>query len=836
MIPLARSVIGVRVNRKAGSPLPKLPPVTVFDSRIALGETNNEGHRCKRPGRRSRGPAVADYVRVVAQTKSDTPTNPFANDPKAIEAGGAIFNGTCSACHGAGATGGRGPALNTGNFSHGNDDFDLFQTIRAGVPGTQMPSFASLPADDVWKAVTYIKSLSRHAGDTAQLTGDAHAGETLFFGSGGCAACHEVNGRGMDLASDLSAEGAKPAGAIRDGVLHNQPPARGQTVPRFVDVTLKDGRTVSGLVKNEDSFSLHVEQRDGKYQMLDRAVITSVVELGRAASRDIAAKLVARRQSKMWSPILAAHKERDLNETIKLAPVPVLPYARIAGAKAEPQNWPTYWGDYQSHHFSELSQINPGNVAAALQMRWVAPMLGENVLESTPIVVDGVMYVTGSPGDVAAFDARSGLPIWRFHRKQDVKNPYQINPFNRGVAVLDGRVFFGTLDNNLIALDAHTGRELWEKRTKETMEGYTISGAPLALKDKIILGMAGGEFGVQGYLDAYDPATGNLLWRFYTIPRPDDPAVKSWEGDSWKYGAAATWLTGSYDPETNTLLWGTGNPGPDYNADFRKGDDLYSDSVIALDADTGKLKWYYQFTPHDPHDWDAEEDMVLVDQVIDGQPRKLLLHADRNGMFYVLDRTNGKFLWAKPFVRQTWNLGFDKNGRPIIDPKTGATPTGQALFPAGAGTNFQAPSYDTQSARYYLSFTDAQGFAINAPAVYERGKQYLGRGVGTPPQGSVSDQGIKAIDSKTGAMVWKFSTTRGSNSSGVLATRGGVVFAATPEGEFIGLDAKTGKPLWHFRTGVAITASPISYAVDGQQFIAVSAGNMVYSFALPNQN
>jgi alcohol dehydrogenase (cytochrome c) len=205
-------------------------------------------------------------------------------------------------------------------------------------------------------------------------------------------------------------------------------------------------------------------------------------------------------------------------------------------------------------------------------------------------------------------------------------------------------------------------------------------------------------------------------------------------------------------------------------------------------------------------------------------------------MFYVLDRTNGKFLWAKPFVRQTWNLGFDKNGRPIIDPKTGATPTGQALFPAGAGTNFQAPSYDTQSARYYLSFTDAQGFAINAPATYERGKQYLGRGVGTPPQGSVSDQGIKAIDSKTGAMVWKFSTTRGSNSSGVLATRGGVVFAATPEGQFIALDAKTGKPLWHFRTGVAITASPISYAVDGQQFVAVSAGNMVYSFALPKQN
>ena len=510
-----------------------------------------------------------------AQTKSDTPTNPFANDPKAIEAGGAIFNGTCSACHGTGATGGRGPALNTGDFTHGGEDYDLFQTIRAGVPGTQMPSFSGFSSDDVWRVVTYIKSLSNHAG-AAPVTGDAKAGEATFFGAGGCSACHEVNGRGMDLAADLSAEGSKPAGAIRDGVLHRNPPrGYGRTPARFVAVTMKDGSKIDGLVKNEDTFTLHVEQRDGKLWMLDRARVQSITEEGPAAPADIAAKLAPADVENVVA-YLAGHKERDFAETIKVAPTPVLPYERIADANAEPQNWLTYWGDLRGHHFSELTQINAGNVPQ-LQMRWAAPMLGQSVLESTPIVVDGVMYVAGSPGDVAAFDARSGLPIWNFHRKQDVKNPYQINPFNRGVAVLGGRVFFGTLDNNLIALDAHTGRELWEKRTNDTMEGYTISGAPLALKDKIILGMAGGEFGVQGYLDAYDPATGNLLWRFYTIPRPDDPAVKSCEGDTWKYGAAATWLTGSYDPETNTLLWGTGNPGPDYNADFRKGDDLYGD-------------------------------------------------------------------------------------------------------------------------------------------------------------------------------------------------------------------------------------------------------------------
>jgi alcohol dehydrogenase (cytochrome c) len=778
--------------------------------------------------------SLSPHPRLSAQTRTEVTSNPFAGNSAAAAAGKAIFDGTCAACHSAGATGGRGPALNTGNFSRGGADGDLFQTIHGGLPGTQMPSFAGFSSDDIWKLVTYIKSLSASPGDNVRLAGDEHAGEVLFFGRGGCAGCHEVNAKGADLASDLSAEGRKAIGVIHDGILHNQASPRGQVVPRFVDVTMKDGGKISGMVKNEDSLTLHVETRDGAYRMLDRSRIASLDDHGRAASPGIAANLSPADIENLVA-FLAAHKARDLDQTINHTPAPVASYARILNAKAEPQNWLTYWGDFNGHHFSELAQITPANVSS-LQAIWSGPMLGENVMESTPLVVDGILYVTGSPGDVAAFDAKSGLPIWRFHRKQDIKNPYQINPSNRGVAILDGRVFFGTLDDNVIALDAHTGRELWEKRLADTMISYTITGAPLALNGKIIVGIATGEAGIRGWVDAYDPATGKQLWRFYTVPTPPDPAAKTWAGDSWKYGAAASWLTGSYDSESNTLILGGGNPVPDFNADLRKGDNLYSDCVIALDADTGKLKWYYQFTPNDPHDWDSTEDMVLADQVIDGKPRKLVLHADRNGFFYALDRTNGKFIFAKPFVRQTWNLGFDQNGRPRINPKSLATPQGQLLFP-GAGTNFEAPSYDKDSGTFFLSFSDSQSMAISAPAVNEPGQEFLGRGVGAPPpDGPVSDQGVKALDSRTGEQLWKYSTTRSSSSSGVLGTRGGLVFAASAEGEFLALDAKTGKALWNFRTGVPITASPISYAVDGRQFVAVSAGNMVYSFALPAKN
>jgi PQQ-dependent dehydrogenase (methanol/ethanol family) len=769
--------------------------------------------------------------------QADVISNPFANDPAAPAAGKAVFESTCAACHGAGAAGSeRAPALNTGTFRHGGSDPELFQTIRSGVSGTLMPAFSALPSDNVWRLVSYIKSLSGQTGPLGQATGDAVAGEQVFFGKGGCASCHEVNGRGLDLASDLSGEGTKPVAAIKNGVLHQLPRGRGfGPAAYFADVTGNDGRTVHGLVRGDDSFNILLETQQGKWVSFNKKDVKSIANAGGAQPRDVGSRLSPTEVDDIVA-FLQKQKARDFGQIAKNSPTSVLPYARLANAKAEPHNWPTYWGDYAGHHFSDLDQITPANVSQ-IQAKWVAPMPPSptGYSEGAPLVVDGVMYVSGSPGDVYAFDLSTGMQKWVFHRAQDVKNPYQNNPSNKGVAVLDGRVFVGTLDDLLIAIDANTGRELWEVRTANTLEGIQMSGAPLAVDGKIITGMSGGELGARGYLDAYDPVTGKRLWRTFTIPAKGEPGNETWAGDSWKIGGAPTWLTGSYDPELHTLYWGTGNPAPDYNAESRKGDNLYSDSVLAIDPDTGKIKWHYQFTPNDDHDWDSTEDYVLTDMTIGGKQRKVMLHADRNGVYYVIDRTNGQMLLAKPFVKTNWFTGFDKKGRPIVDSKTVATYSGQVVYPAVGGTNFQAPSYNAQSGVFFLEYVSAQGFAQSAPVAFEKGKLYLGRGAGPAPAGPPPEQGVMAIEASTGNILWKYAMSRVGLGSGLVATKGGLVFVAGAGGEFIALDQKTGKALWHFRTNGPINTSPMAYAVDGKQHVALVAGNAVYAFALPEQ-
>ena len=667
------------------------------------------------------------------------------------------------------------------------------------------------------------------------------AGEAVFFGKGNCSNCHEVNGRGGVVGPDLSAAGTRTPEALRGKILSPNAGTggRGGGAPLVIVARRADGREIQGVRRNEDTFNLQIVDASGQLHLLDKTTLREVRRENRSLMPQDYATRLSDAELQNLVAYLSSLKARDLTKTA-LADIPGgVTYERLRNSKAEPQNWLHYWGDYQGTHYSALKDVTAANVPR-LQAKWATTLAATGSLETQPLVVDGVMYAT-APGTVVALDARTGRQIWTYTRQQKARNPNEINPFNRGVAVLGNRVFFGTLDAALVAIDARTGRSLWETQVADTMLGHTITSAPLVVKDKVIVGVTGGEFGPRGFLDAYDAATGKQMWRFYSVPASGEFGNDTWKGDSWKLGGSPMWLTGSFDPDLNTLYWTVGNPGPQIDRSVRgDGDNLFSDSVVAIDPDTGKRKWHYQFTPNDGHDWDSTEDVILVDRMWHGQNRKLLLHADRNAIFYVLDRTTGKFLQGTPFVYQNWNAGFDENGRPRIVPGSNSSPEGSFyVYPTlVGGTNFQAPSYSPITGWLYLEYSENGQQYASAPVTYEPGRQYIGRAqrggaTGPGPNDPPSSSGIRAIDPENGKTIWDFKTNQGSLSNGVLATAGGVLFAATREGTLIALDAKTGKYLWRFQSGAAMAASPISYAVEGKQFIAVAAGGAIYSFALP---
>lgn len=766
----------------------------------------------------------------------DQQRNPFTGDATAAAAGQRLYAQTCQVCHGGNAAGGdRAPALSTGVFAHGNSDNDLFQDIRFGIAGTQMSAFPALSSDQVWQLVTYLRSLNGNGPATNQVTaGDAAAGETLFYGKAACATCHAINSRGANIGPDLSNAGRLAANALRQKIVdpsaNTNPGGRGG--PSTLIVRIKDGQEIRGVRRSEDSFSVLMTDTSGNLKRYDKGNLAAQrVDPVSLMPADYAQRLSAGEIQNLVA-YLRTQNGRDFSKTIQAEIPGGLSYDRLRNPQAEPQNWLTYWGDYQGRHFSALKEISTANVRN-LQARWAVQMPGDSILEAMPLVVDGIMYTSGMPGQVFALDAKTGLQIWRYQRQQKVVPQGEINRYNRGVAMLGNRIFVGTLDAALVALDARSGLPLWETQVADARRGYSLTSAPLALKDKIIVGVAGGEFGAPGFIDAYDPATGKRLWRFNAIPAPGEFGHDTWKGDSWQLGGSPTWLTGSYDPDLDTLYWTVGNPGPDIDADVRSGDNLFSCSVLALDPATGQRKWHYQFTPGDSHDWDATEDVILVDRTFQGQQRKLLLQANRNGMFYVLDRGNGKFLAGTPFVRQTWNTGFDQNGRPKVVPGWDSSPAGSIpIYPSlGGGTNWQAPSYSPDTGWMYVEAQESGQRFVRSPQPFEPGKQYQGgRGQGL---GEPSTASIKAIDPATGATKWEYKITRGSLAAGVLATSGGLVFAATAEGSLVGLDARTGALLWHFQTGGTIASSPISYAVDGKQFVSIAAGGVLYSLALP---
>lgn len=503
---------------------------------------------------------------------------------------------------------------------------------------------------------------------------------------------------------------------------------------------------------------------------------------------------------------------------------------RLLNSSREPQNWLTYSGTYRSWRYSTLDQINTSN-AGQLSTQWVFQSGSLGQFETTPLVIDGILYGTGQDNRAFAIDARTGRAIWRYQRALPDKILACCGMVNRGFAALGGRLFMATLDAHVIAFDNKTGNVIWDVTAADYRAGYVFTMAPLVVKDKIIVGVAGGELGVRGFIDAYSAETGKRLWRFNTVPAPNEPGGETWKGDSWKTGGAPAWLTGSYDPELNLIYWGTGNPAPsDYGAD-RSGDNLYSNSMLALDADTGTLKWHFQFTPHDLHDYDSTQIPVLVDAEWQGKPRKLLLQANRNGFLYVLDRASGQFLSAKPFAEITWAKEIGADGRPVVAPGSEPTAEGTRVCPGATGaTNWFSPSYDPQTKLLYVASSVECDWFTGAPQKYHEGHDFIGS-VYVPAKGEKTSGAMRALDPFTGEKKWEF---RYSSPpwGGALSTAGGVVFGGDPDGNFIAFDARTGKDLWHIQLGAAIYSSPITYSVDGRQYVVIPAGAGLFAFAL----
>jgi alcohol dehydrogenase (cytochrome c) len=513
-------------------------------------------------------------------------------------------------------------------------------------------------------------------------------------------------------------------------------------------------------------------------------------------------------------------------------------YQRLVHSDREPQNWLTYGGNFESQRFSGLKQITPANVGS-LKVAWVYQMRRGGIVETSPIVVDGIMYITEPPSTVTALDARTGKALWHWTPRIP-RNLVTVGlfPTNRGVAVLGDLVYVATIDNHLVALDAKSGVVRWDVQYANNKDGYATTEAPLAIDGKILLGPGGSEAGVPGFLAAFDAKTGKELWRLYTIPRsPSDPGAKTWANNSWVNGGGTVWNAGTYDPATNTIYWGTGNPAPDWNGDGRLGDNLYTCSLIAVDADTGKMKWYFQFSPHETHDWDSAEPPILFDGKIDGKPRKLVALANRNGFYYVLDRITGQFLVGVPFVKQTWAKGLDAKGRPIHMPNIEPTVEGNLVYPGlTGGINWTSPCYSPLTGLFYVPAREGGAYYIKGEEKMAPGNSVGmvggGGGGGHFMGGDEVYVAIRALEATTGKKKWEYKLT-GDSWTGTLATAGNLVFSADGGGNFFALNASTGEPLWHFNVGNSLRSNPVTYAVDGKQYVADTSGNNLFVFALP---
>jgi alcohol dehydrogenase (cytochrome c) len=492
-------------------------------------------------------------------------------------------------------------------------------------------------------------------------------------------------------------------------------------------------------------------------------------------------------------------------------------------AQGAGQNWLTYAGTYSGWRYSPLNQINAENTRNVVP-KWVYHVPGARGLQSSPIVYQGVLYVT-APNSVYALDGRTGRLIWRY---ADPRAKSQ-GP-NRGAAIWGDNIYFTTTDNYLVALNRHTGALIFNKQYADVAKGTTSTSAPVIAKGKVIVGSSGGDSGMRGFLMALSADTGEELWKTYTIPAKGEKGSETW-GDLIDWGGGATWLSGTYDPALNTLYWTTGNPWPDYNGSVRPGDNLYSCSLLALDLDTGKMKWYFQFTPHDTHDWDAQSWPVLVDTEIAGKPRKIVLHANRNGFFYALDRVTGEFLRATQLIdKVTWAKGIDAKGRPMELPNIEPNAEGNWICPSVKGaTNWMGQSYNPGTGLLYVLTLEQCGMFYRSAQQPQPMKNFSGGGA-TEEGGQVI---LRALDPKTGKRAWEYPMTGlGRMWTGTVSTAGGVIFSGDDDGNLLALNAKNGKHLWHFNVGEMLTASPITYSIDGKQYVAIASASAVFAFGL----
>ncbi len=489
--------------------------------------------------------------------------------------------------------------------------------------------------------------------------------------------------------------------------------------------------------------------------------------------------------------------------------------------------WPTYNGDYSGRRFSTLSKINATNVQA-LSLAWIYRMRAGSansggVLKSTPLLVNGALYFT-IPDHVFSVDARSGDEIW--HSEWKSKGGWHLG--NRGVGIYGNWLYFETPDCNLVSLNTKDGSERWHKQICDLDQFYTASVAPVIIKNHVIVGVSGDDLDIPGYLESCDPETGELQWRWSSVPKPGEPGSETWpNAEAMAHGGGMTWVPSTYDPELNLLYLGTGNPQPVTAGKGRQGANLYTESIVALNLDTGKLVWYFQPSPHDTHDWDAVETPVLLDGEVNGNPRKLLAQASRNGYFFVLDRTNGKNVITSEFVKTNWAKGVDSKGQPIPDPTKEPHIDGALVTPnQGGAANWPPPSFSPATGLFYVNATRAFS------------EYYIFDDAEKPEGWSGNDRGgwgesmLQAIDYKTGKMRWSHKWEGSSVRSGVLSTAGNLVFTGDPSNNFVALNAETGEPLWHANLSAEVSNGAITYQLDGTQYVVVGAGDTLFAFVM----